>query len=123
MEDGTTDALRVRFPAATDYLRIGRVAIAGLALRLDIDVQRVENLRLAVDAAVEALAGGGEIEVRAAWEPGQLAIEIENEAAEVTPQRILELNELLVDLVDSVEIDLDRIELHLTSEPTDPAPT
>ena len=119
MEDGTTDVMRVRFPAAADYLRIGRVAIAGLALRLDIDVQRVENLRLAVDAAVEALTGIGEIEVRARWEPGRLAIEIENDAAELPPDKGDELSELLSGLVDHVKVDRDSIELLLSSAPAD----
>lgn len=116
MEDGTSDALRVRFPAVIDYLRIGRVAVAGLALRLDVDVQRVERLRLAVDAAVEALSGRGEIEVRATWEPGILNIEIENTAASVTPEQSVMLKDQLVDLVDRVEIDPHQIELELSSD-------
>ncbi len=119
MEDGTSDTLRVRFPAALDYLRIGRVAVAGLALRLDVDVQRVENLRLAVDAGVEALSGGGEIEVRATWEPGLLSIEIENSATAVSPDQRAVLTEQLVDLVDRVEIDLHQIDLQLSSDPVE----
>ena len=116
MEDGTSDTLRVRFPAAPDYVRVGRVAVAGLALRLDIDVQRVENLRLAVDAGVEALGGNGEIEVRATWQPGRLDIEIENSAAAVSPDQQVGLTEQLVELVDRVDIDLHQIDLQLSSD-------
>ncbi|MEZ5226972.1 MAG: hypothetical protein R2710_09920 [Acidimicrobiales bacterium] len=35
MNDGTTDTMRVVFPAAERFVRVGRVAMAGLALRLE----------------------------------------------------------------------------------------
>ena len=52
MNDGTQDQVKVSFPASPAFSRIGRVAVAGLALRLGVDIAEVEKLRLAVDQAV-----------------------------------------------------------------------
>jgi hypothetical protein len=98
MNDGTQDQVKVSFPANPTFSRIGRVAVAGLALRLDIDIADVERLRLAVDRAVSALHGAGRISLEARWEPDQLTITVDNpdhviggaDSTEVTAQ----LNEL-----------------------------
>lgn len=76
MQDGTSDSIRLAFPATPDFSRIGRVGVAGLALRLGINVQQVERLRIAVDDCVELLEGPGKITIVARWEPGILEVEI-----------------------------------------------
>lgn len=78
MNDGTQDQLTVSFPASPTFTRIGRVTVAGLALRLGIEISVVEKLRMAVDAAVNALQGPGRITVQADWHPGLLAIRLSN---------------------------------------------
>ena len=75
------DQLRVTFPASSGFGRIGRVAVAGLALRLGYDVTLVERLRLAVDAAVAELAGPGRITLVAAWDQGALSVQLSNPEA------------------------------------------
>ncbi|MFT7601337.1 MAG: hypothetical protein ACI8TP_004289 [Acidimicrobiales bacterium] len=115
MQDGTTDTMRVRFPAAAAYARIGRVAVAGLALRLEIDVQRVENLRLAVDAAVSALTGRGEIVVFVQWSPGELTLDIGNDDAHLSADATAQLSELLSPLVDGYDVTDVGVTLGLTS--------
>ncbi len=103
MHDGTSDRLRLSFPATAPYRRLGRVTVAGLALRLGVDVGSVENLRLAVDAIVSRLAGPGEIELTADWEPGRLRVELANVSVDVTEAAYREATEELHDLVDQVE--------------------
>lgn len=115
MDDGTTDTMRVRFPANPDYGRIGRVAVAGLALRLGVDVQRVENLRLAVDAAVAALQGPGDIEIDIRWSPGELALTVDNAAVTVDPGLSTALGETLEPLVDQHSLSGQGITLRLES--------
>lgn len=83
MNDGTTDELSVSFPADPVFTRIGRVTIAGLALRLGIDISMVERLRMAVDTAVGALSGQGRIRVKASWRPGELLISLANADAAI----------------------------------------
>ena len=115
MDDGTTDTMRVRFPANPDYGRIGRVAVAGLALRLGVDVQRVENLRLAVDASVAALQGPGDIEIHIHWSPGQLNLDIDNDGVNIGPAAAASLGETLGELVDQHELTGQGVTLRLES--------
>ncbi len=89
MNDGTADELKVSFPANETFTRIGRVTIAGLALRLGLDIAMVERLRLAVDTAVEALLGSGRIDVSADWDPGRLRITLANDSASIADQGAL----------------------------------
>lgn len=115
MDDGTTDTMRVRFPANPSYGRIGRVAVAGLALRLGVDVQRVENLRLAVDAAVAALQGPGDIQIDIHWSPGQLHLAIDNEDVSIDPLAGASLGQTLEELVDQHELTQQGVALRLES--------
>ena len=78
VNDGTQDEVKVSFPASPAFTRIGRVTVAGLALRLGVDLADVEKLRLAVDQAVAALHGAGRINLNARWMPHQLSITIDN---------------------------------------------
>ncbi len=111
MNDGTEDQLQVSFPASSTFTRIGRVAVAGLALRLGLDVARVEQLRLAVDTAVGALHGAGRITVHAYWRPDELLIELRN--SEITIDRPSELADELAPMVEKVTVESDQISLLL----------
>jgi hypothetical protein len=81
------EQLRVTFPADQGFGRIGRVAVAGLALRLGYDVATVERLRLAVEAAIAELAGPGRITLVAAWDPSSLTVELTNPDAGLDDDR------------------------------------
>lgn len=78
MTDGTADEIKVSFPASPTFTRIGRVAVAGLALRLGVDIATVEKLRSAVDTSVNALLGPGRIIMSATWRPTLLSISLSN---------------------------------------------
>lgn len=116
MNDGTTDTMRVAFPAASRFARIGRVAMAGLALRLDIEVQQVEQLRLAVDEAIGSLTGPGQIVVEARWKPGRLQIDVTNEATELGNSEREELAGTLGGLVDEASVGASHIALVLDDD-------
>lgn len=116
MHDGTCDEVSVTFPATESFTRIGRVAVAGLALRLGIDMTVVERLRAAVDAAVEALHGQGRISLQARWEPAELHIVVNNPDAVIPDPSREAVNDRLADLVDRVEVEGSQIHLVLASE-------
>lgn len=114
MTDGTNDTMSVRFPASEQFARIGRVATAGLALRLDLDVGRVEQLRLAVDEAVSCLIDeAGEIELMASWNPSELRIELSNESATLSKEAQNTLAGRLNGLVDRASIGARNVALHV----------
>lgn len=68
----------VTFPATDAFSRIGRVYVAGLALRLSIDISAVEELRVTADAAVKKLGGPGRITIKTQWSDVDLVVRLEN---------------------------------------------
>jgi serine/threonine-protein kinase RsbW len=54
----TTDAVDLRVPADPAYLSVVRTATAGLATRLKLTLDEIEDLRIAVDEACSLLLGG-----------------------------------------------------------------
>lgn len=115
MYDGTADSLRLTFPADASFGRLGRVAVAGLALRLGVDVQRVENLRLAVDRAVSHLLGDGDIVIETSWNPGRLDITCTNAQVDLTDEQYAAAAGELSDLVSDVNRCPHGISLILTA--------
>lgn len=111
MSAGAGDHARVTFPANPIFARVGRVAASGLALRLGFDVAKVENLRLAVDAAIRALGGEGTITLCATWRGNQLEVLLSNPVAESMPG--LEVD-VVTELVDEIHVDGNEIRLLLT---------
>jgi len=54
----TTDGVDLRVPADPAYLSVVRTATAGLATRLKLTLDEIEDLRIAVDEACSLLLGG-----------------------------------------------------------------
>lgn len=120
MNDGTKDRVSVSFPASPDFSRIGRVAVAGLALRLGVDIGDVEKLRLAVDESVAALRGPGRIRLDASWEPDQLLITLGNPDAPLDAAEQVEVTEVLSPMVDEVTVDTTGISMVLAGSAIGP---
>ncbi len=115
------DEMRVAFPASARFAPVGRVAMAGLALRLGFDVGQVENLRLAVSAAIAALGGPGDVTLTARWTDTTLQIELENpDAAGIASDTgdavdAAALSRQLAELVASVSVATTHVSLELAS--------
>ena len=103
MSELRDDEASVTFPATTEFARVGRVTASGLALRLGFEGGKGEHLRLAVDAAVNALLGQGTIALRAAWTDDHLELSLENPDADLSQQRE-RLVEQLGELVPQVSV-------------------
>ena len=83
----TSDEIRLAIPAQSEYGRLARVTVAGLALRLGFSHTEVEDLRLAVDEGLILLLDGSsgidpspEGEVEATYRLLDDAIEVELDA-------------------------------------------
>jgi len=62
----TEDAVRLRVPAALEYVRLVRLTGSGVASRLGFDIEEIENLRVALDelaSIVIDFAAAGELEI------------------------------------------------------------
>lgn len=111
MNDGTRDQVSVTFPASPEFSRIGRVAIAGVALRLGVEIGVVERLRSAVDHAVDALAGHGRIHLDARWEPDRLLVTIDNPEGGLANTKPETVRDTLTALADDVRVDQTGVSL------------
>lgn len=82
------DEIRLGVPAAPEYARIARLAVAGLATRLGFSYDEVEDLRIAVGEACSVLIGElpvGRLEV--VYRLGDAALEVEATADTDVAQR------------------------------------
>ncbi len=103
MQDGTSDSIRLAFPASPEFARIARVALAGLAFRLGVEVAVVERLRTAADICVNLLEGDGRIVVEARWEPGSLDVALSRIGFRLDDEAFATAFGELAELVDRVE--------------------
>jgi serine/threonine-protein kinase RsbW len=73
-----SEVVRLTVPAALEYVRIVRLTASGVASRLGLDVDEIENMRVAVDelaSTVVDAADGGELEILFSNASGSLRIE------------------------------------------------
>ncbi|MCC7493375.1 MAG: ATP-binding protein [Fimbriimonadaceae bacterium] len=73
------DQLTLTLPARPEFVSLARLTLAGLAARLDYDVDAVEDIRVAVAEAVGLLlreGGADTVVVSAQWSRDQLAVTV-----------------------------------------------
>jgi hypothetical protein len=106
-----TDQITLTMPRERPFFGVARLVLAGLATRLDVTVEHLEDLELALDALLERRDGPPEVtvalgveekELQASVGPfrdGQLRAELEGEPADS-----LSLRRLLDAVVDSYQV-------------------
>jgi|GEM_PF-5381169 len=85
---GSEDKIKVSFPASADFTRIGRVALCGLAMRVGVEISKMDELTNITNKAVEALQGSGSITLNAYWEQDSIQITFENPDANIDEESI-----------------------------------
>jgi anti-sigma regulatory factor (Ser/Thr protein kinase) len=77
---GTADVIRMTIPAVLSYVRLPRVAIAGLATRSGFSYDEVEDLRLAIGEVCQVLLDGadrgGKLSIAFTVERGHIGVEV-----------------------------------------------
>jgi hypothetical protein len=106
-----TDQITLTMPRERPFFGVARLVLGGLATRLDVTVEHLEDLELALDALLERRDGPSEVtvalgveekELQASVGPfrdGQLRAELEGEPADS-----LSLRRLLDAVVDSYQV-------------------
>lgn len=87
----TTDTVHLRVPADPAYLAVIRTATAGLAARLDLTLDEIEDLRIAVDEACALLLNhrahpGEELEAQFTLHPNTLEVLVSGPASALPRQ-------------------------------------
>ncbi|MEO7745929.1 MAG: ATP-binding protein [Actinomycetota bacterium] len=60
LDSDTADVVELEVPASAAYIAVVRTAAAGLAARVDLTLDRIEDLRIAVDEACALLVQAAE---------------------------------------------------------------
>jgi hypothetical protein len=115
------DQIVLRIPRDPEYQRVAHLVLSGLALRLDLTVENLEDLQLAVDAIFDRTAGHdgdqlvvtlcpgeGELQAKVGPVPASVLDELEREA---TNDGSLGLRRVLDSTVDDVLVDGDTVVL------------
>ncbi|MDQ3823667.1 MAG: hypothetical protein M3321_10575 [Actinomycetota bacterium] len=58
------DEIRLTLPADREFFRVAHLVLGGLAVRLNLTFETLEDLQLALDGLLERPAGDGELTVR-----------------------------------------------------------
>jgi hypothetical protein len=113
------DEITLTIPREPDFHRVAHLVLGGLAVRLDLTIENLEDLQLALDAVLDrAEPEDGDITVRMRLNDGELETlvgplsagvldEIEHEAE----GNSLGLRRVLDSTVDDVHVDGDRVRL------------
>ncbi len=122
-----TDTIRMTIPAVLAYVRLPRVAIAGLATRSGFSYDEVEDLRLAVGEVCQVLLDGadrdGTLTIEFAVARGELGVTVTVDAPPGRHDGVVEkmAEQILVATVGKVEVGEDgrRISFSMTAAEDD----
>ena len=86
MTDGADDVVTLTLPAQPAYIRVARLVGAGMASDLDFDIERLDDVRLAIGEAcsLAVRSGADTIELRYRRQQGRLEVQGDTPAAFAT---------------------------------------
>ena len=96
-----TDEITLVFPAQEDFHPVAHLVVGGLAARLDLTYEQLEDLQVAIDALLGCRDDGGEVSVTVSVEPdtvrttvgpfaAQALAGLERDPSELGLRRVLE---------------------------------
>lgn len=114
MDQGLRDAhlqgtrVELRFPGAPEFLRLARLATADAGGRAGLDVDAIEDLRIAVSELC-ALIGGPDIDITLSFDcsPGSILVEGRGGSATLDGENAEMAQALVRALVDEYELEAD----------------
>jgi anti-sigma regulatory factor (Ser/Thr protein kinase) len=106
------DQITLTLPREREFHRVAQLVLGGLAVRLELTIETLEDLQLGLEAVLDRLGPGGEITVSMSLDDGRLetCIGPVDLAAELDGDG-LSLGRILNALVDEVKLDGDRVRL------------
>jgi hypothetical protein len=116
-----TDEIRLTLPRDRDFFRIAHLVVGGLAVRLDLTFEHLEDLQLALAGLLEEGQGDGTVTVTVRVEGDTLVtrigpVDAKRLAGELGEDTEFGLARVLGTVADSYRLDGDEIELVKTVE-------
>ena len=116
-----TDEIRLTLPRDRDFFRIAHLVVGGLAVRLDLTLEHLEDLQLAIAGLLDEHDGASAVTIAVRVEGDRLTTRIgpldgDRVRAELGREEHMGLGRVLATVTDSVRVDGDEVELVKTVE-------
>jgi hypothetical protein len=110
------DEITLTLPQQREFHRVAHLVLGGLALRLDLTIETLEDLQLALSAILDRAKEDGEVTVAMSLQDGTLAtdvgpVDLSDELAGDDDDQTLSLRRILRTVVDEVQVDGDHVRL------------
>ena len=107
------DEITLTLPRDREFYRVAHLVLGGLALRLDLTIETLEDLQLALSAILDRVGTNGEVTVAMTLHDGTLEtrigpIDVADELAQEDDES-LNLHRILAAVVDDVRVDGDYV--------------
>jgi hypothetical protein len=110
------DEITLTLPHEREFHRVAHLVLGGLALRLELTIETLEDLQLALSTILDRAKGDGEVTVSMAVIDGVLEtsigpVDLTDELAGGEDDQRLSLRRILWTVVDDVQVEGDRVRL------------
>ncbi|MBV8170899.1 MAG: ATP-binding protein [Candidatus Eremiobacteraeota bacterium] len=82
-KQSTSNVIELRLPSKAEWVGVARLAIAGIASRLDFGIEDIEDLKLAVAEAytncIQHAADDGEVHIACTIDPDKLVVTVQDD--------------------------------------------
>jgi hypothetical protein len=110
------DEITLTLPHEREFHRVAHLVLGGLALRLELTIETLEDLQLALSTILDRAKGDGDVTVSMALIDGVLEtsvgpVDLSDELAGGEDDHRLSLRRILWTVVDDVQVEGDRVRL------------
>jgi len=110
------DQITLTLPHQREFHRVAHLVLGGLALRLELTIETLEDLQLALSAILDRAREDGEVTVSMSLREGTLEtsigpVDLSEELAGSENDQTLDLRRILWAVVDDVQVNGDRVRL------------
>jgi hypothetical protein len=110
------DEITLTLPHEREFHRVAHLVLGGLAVRLELTIETLEDLQLALSTILDRAKGDGEVTVSMSLVDGTLEttvgpVDLSGELDGEEDDETLTLRRILWTVVDDVQVDGDRVRL------------
>ena len=110
------DEITLTLPQEREFHRVAHLVLGGLAVRLELTIETLEDLQLALSAILDRAKGDGEVTVSMSLHDGMLEtslgpVDQSDELAGDEGDQTLSLRRILWTVVDDVQVEGDHVRL------------
>jgi hypothetical protein len=110
------DEITLTIPHQREFHRVAHLVLGGLALRLELTIETLEDLQLALSAILDRTKQDGAVTVSMTLQDGTLEtsvgpVDLTEELTGTDDDRSLSLRRILWTIVDDVSVDGDHVRL------------